>query len=103
VKTDDGGVALLESSDLHVETAPEKQPGQQRPHAAREAQFDEIRTLYESGSTVREISRKLGLGLRRVQRWVCRIDFPERNVMAPKPSTPAYFGTELVPKIRTAC
>ena len=56
---------------------------------------DEIRALYEAGSTVSEISRKLGLGLRRVHRWVCRIDFPERNVMAPKPSTPAYFGTFL--------
>lgn len=57
--------------------------------------FDQVRTLYEAGSTVSDIARKLGLGHRRVGRWVCRIDFPERNVMAPKPRTPAYFGSFL--------
>jgi transposase len=37
----------------------------------------------------------LGLGLRRVQRWVRLIELPARNVMAPKPSTPAYYGAYL--------
>src|SRR5277367_3901401 len=45
----------------------------------------------EGGSTVPEIARKLGLGPRRVYRWVRRIDMPETSVMAPKPCTPAYF------------
>lgn len=85
----------FESSERHVAVAAEERSEPCRPRAGREAQFDDIRALYEAGSTVNEISRKLGLGLRRVQRWVCRIDFPERNVMAPKPSTPAYFGTFL--------
>ena len=93
--TDISETAPLQSSDRPLRTATEGRPEHCRSHAGREAQFDEIRALYESGSTVSEISRKLGLGLRRVQRWVCRIDFPERNVMAPKPSTPAYFGTFL--------
>jgi Transposase len=59
--------------------------------AARQAMFDEIRALYDAGSTVTAIAQKLGLGRRRVERWVRRIDMPERNAMAPKPSTPAYF------------
>ena len=59
--------------------------------AARRAMFDEIRALYEAGSTVTEIARKLGLGPRRVYRWVRRIEVPETSVMAPKPCTPAYF------------
>ena len=54
--------------------------------------FDEIRALFEAGSSVPEIARKLGLGRRRVERWVRRIDMPERNTMASTPSTPAYFG-----------
>jgi hypothetical protein len=57
--------------------------------------FDEIRALYDAGGTVREIAQKLGLGRRRVYRWVRRIDLPERDAMAPKPCTPAYFGTFL--------
>jgi transposase len=75
--------------------ATEGPPKHSLSDAGQKVMFDEIRALYEAGSTVSEISRKLGLGLRRVHRWVCRIDFPERNVMAPKPSTPAYFGTFL--------
>jgi transposase len=63
--------------------------------AARQAMFDEIRTLYESGSNVRDIARKLGLGRRRVERWVRRIDLPELTVMAPKLCTPAYVETFL--------
>jgi hypothetical protein len=57
--------------------------------------FDEIRALYEAGSPVTEIARKLGLGPRRVYRWVRRIDVPEPSVMAPKVCTPAYFGAFL--------
>jgi AcrR family transcriptional regulator len=57
--------------------------------------FDEIRALYDAGSTVREIAQKLGLGPRRVYRWVRRIDMPERSAMAPKPCTPVYFGAFL--------
>ena len=61
----------------------------------RQELFDEIRTLFEGGSSVREIARKLGLGRRRVERWVRRIDLPDLNTMAPKPCTPAYFGALL--------
>ena len=60
--------------------------------ADRQAVFDEIRALYDTGKTVREISGQLGLGRRRVERWVRRIAPPERNIMEPKPCTPAGFG-----------
>ncbi len=63
--------------------------------AVRQELFDKIRTLFEGGSSVREIARKLDLGRRRVERWVRRIDLPDRNTMASKPSTPAYFGALL--------
>src|SRR5208337_3439377 len=75
--------------------------------AVRQELFDKIRTLFEGGSSVREIARKLDLGRRRVERWVRRIDLPDRNTMASKPSTPAYFGallarrwTEVITKFR---
>ena len=65
-------------------------------HAVSEQQlFDEIRALFEGGSSLGEIARKLGLGRRRVERWVRRIDLPDRNTMASTPSTPAYFGVLL--------
>ena len=61
----------------------------------RQQLFDEIRALFEGGSSVREIAHKLGLGRRRVERWVRRIDLPDRNTMTSTPSTPAYFGVLL--------
>ena len=63
--------------------------------AVRQELFDEIRALFEGGGSVREIARKLGLGRRRVERWVRRIDLPDLNTMASKPCTPAYFGALL--------
>jgi hypothetical protein len=64
-------------------------------HATRQAMFQRIRPLYDADRTIREIAEELGLGLRRVQRWVRLIELPERNLMAPKPSTPAYHGAYL--------
>jgi hypothetical protein len=58
----------------------------------RQALFDRIKVLYDADMTMRDIAQALGLGLRRVQRWVRLIELPARNVMAPKPSTPAYYG-----------
>jgi hypothetical protein len=58
----------------------------------RQALFDRIRALYDADVTIRNIARELGLGLRRVQRWVRLIELPARNVMAPKTCTPAYHG-----------
>jgi len=64
-------------------------------HAARQAMFDRIRALYNADRTIREIAEELGPGLRRVRRWVRLIELPERDLMAPKPSTTAYHGAYL--------
>ena len=63
--------------------------------AVRQQLFDEIRALFEGGSSIGEIARKLGLGRRRVERWVRRIDLPDRNTTASTSSTPAHFGVLL--------
>jgi len=82
---------ITEISELCQDFVPPENLGHRRREAARQAMFDEIRKLYDAGNTVIEIARKLGLGPRRVYRWVRRIDLPELNVMEPKLSTPAYF------------
>ena len=75
--------------------------------AVRQELFDEIRALFEGGNSVREIARKLGLGLRRVERWVRRIELPDVSTMKSKPCTPAHFDallarlwTEGITKVR---
>ena len=91
---DTTGQPPIDSPDQCSGTVSQERLRRQR-RAARSAMFDEIRALYDAGATVTEIAQKLGLGPRRVYRWVRRIDLPERNAMAPKPSTPAYFGAFL--------
>ena len=86
---------VIERSDRCSEVAAHERLVRRGRDAVRQATFDEIRSLYEAGSPVTEIARNLGLGPRRVYRWVRRIDLPEPSVMAPKVCTPAYFGAFL--------
>ena len=80
----------------------ERLSGAERQHLQRQARdadrqilFDRIRALYDAEATIKEIALTLGLGLRRVQRWVRLIELPARNVMAPTPATPAGHGAYL--------
>lgn len=75
----------IEEHDRPSDVATKERSPRSGCDAARQAMFDQVRTLYEAGSTVSDIARKLGRGHRRVGRWVCRIDFPERNVMTQRP------------------
>ena len=58
--------AIDERSDRCSDVAAHERLVRRGREAARQAMFDEIRTLYEAGSNVRDIARKLGLGRRRV-------------------------------------
>jgi hypothetical protein len=99
---------LLERSDRPSDPVAQTRLIRRECQAVRQQLFDEIRALFEGGSSIGEIAHKLGLGRRRVERWVRRIDLPDRNTMASTPSTPAYFGVLLerrwaegITKVRT--
>lgn len=62
-----------EQSDQRSEVAAQERLVRRRRDAARRAMFDEVGALYEGGSTVTDIAWRLGLGRRRVYRWVRRI------------------------------
>jgi transposase/transposase-like protein len=84
--------ALPARSDRRSDAAAQTRLIRRERQAARQQIFDEIKALFEGGNSIREIARKLGLGRRRVERWVRRIDVPDRNTTASTPSSPAYFG-----------
>ena len=86
---------VIERSDGCSEVVMQDRRLRRGRDAARQTLFEQIRTLYEAGDAVTEIARKLGIGPRRVYRWVRRIDLPEASAMAPKTCTPAYFGALL--------
>src|ERR1700685_3377449 len=86
---------LLAQSDCASDAVTQTRLMRRGRRVVRQQLFDEIRALFEGGSSVGEIAHKLGLGRRRVERWVRRIDLPDRNTMTSTPSTPAYFGVLL--------
>ena len=87
--------ALPARLDCHSDAVTQTRLIRRGRHALRQQLLDEIRALFEGGSSVGEIARKLGLGRRRVERWVCCIDLPDRSTIASTPSSPAYFGVLL--------
>ena len=91
VKRSSDGVPKKSESRRVSEGATHRHFAQRTARAAQLARFAEIKVLYEAGESITSIARALGLGRRRVERWSRFIVLPERNVMAPKPSTPAYF------------
>ena len=97
VNPDDSQAKLpvLTQQDCSSDVAEQKRLMERGRLAARQHLFDEIRALFEGGNSIGEIARKLGLGRRRVERWVRRIDLPDRNTMASTPSNPAYFSVLL--------
>jgi transposase-like protein len=88
-------LALPARSDRRSDAAARTRLIRRERQAGRQQIFGEIRALFEGGSSIGEIARKLGLGRRRVERWVRRIDVPDRNATASTPSSPAYFGVLL--------
>ncbi len=97
VSPDSGPVAAPPPapSDRSSDVAEQTRLMQRGRLAARQQLFDEIRALFEGGNSIGDIARKLSLGRRRVERWVRRIDLPDRNTMASTPSNPAYFSALL--------
>jgi transposase len=91
----DGGSGTETPHTRGEPEAARRQRARHGRHAERQTLFDQIRALYDADRTAREIAGELGLGIRRVQRWVRLIELPERNVMEPKPCTPAYHGAYL--------
>lgn len=87
--------ALSAGPDRRSDAVAQTRVMRRERQAGRQQIFDEIRALFEGGNSIGEIARKLGLGRRRVERWVRRIDVPDRNSMASTPSSPAYFGVLL--------
>jgi transposase len=95
VSPDDGHVMAAPPSDCGSDVAEQTRLMRRGRRAVRHQLFDEIRSLFEGGNSIGEIARKPGLGRRRAERWVRRIDLPDRNTMASMPSNPAYFSVLL--------
>ena len=108
----------IEPPDRRVSGGPDARPRSSRVRseaavhrdlvdtARREMQrsmFMRVRALYEAGHNAKAIAGKLGLGRRRVDRWIRLEELPERQTMAAKFFTPAYFREYLSRRWAEGC
>jgi transposase len=83
--------------------AEHRQLTQEGRRAARKSMFDRVKVLQVAGNGIRAIIRETGFNWRTVAKWVPLDELPERNVMAPKPTTPRKFQTHLSRRWAEGC
>jgi hypothetical protein len=65
--------------------------------------FERVKVLHVAGNGIRAIVRETGFNWRTVAKWVQLDELPERNVMAPKSTTPGKFQTYLSRRWAEGC
>jgi hypothetical protein len=83
--------------------AEHRQLAKQGRRAARKSMFDRVKVLQVAGNGIRAIVRETGFNWRTVAKWVPLDELPERNVMAPKFTTPRKFQTYLSRRWAEGC
>jgi hypothetical protein len=83
--------------------AEHRQLGREGRRAARKSMFDRVKVLQVAGNGIRAIVRETGFNWRTVAKWVQLDELPERNVMAPKSTTPSKFQTYLARRWAEGC
>jgi hypothetical protein len=103
VPTDDEGTATPSTSRGQSCTAGHLRLVEIAGDETKRSLFIQVRALYEAGYAVNAIAGRLGLGRRRVDRWVRLVELPERNRMGPQLRTPAYFREHLARRWAEGC
>ena len=83
--------------------AEHRQLAREGRRAVRESMFDRVKALQVAGNGIRAIIHETGFNWRTVAKWVRLDDLPERNVMAPKSTTPSKFQTYLSRRWAEGC
>ena len=64
--------------------------------------FDRVKSLQAAGKSLSAIVHKTGFHWRTVAKWARLDALPERNLMAPKPTTPAAFQDNRLKTLKRA-
>ena len=78
--------------------AAQRQIARQTHRHSRQAVFDTIRTLRDTGMSIDNIARQTGFGRRSIAKWLKFDAPPDRRPAALRPSSPRYFQEYLLPR-----
>jgi transposase len=88
---------------VDLEVAEHCQLAREGRRALRLDMFDRVKALQTAGESLRAIVHKTGFNWRTVAKWARQDALPERNVMAPKPTTPTAFQDHLARRWAEGC
>ena len=90
-KSDDEEVVTASAPGGRRDIAEHRHLTRQAHHRSRKAIFDQVHSLRGAGSSIGDIARQTGFGLRTIRKWLKFSAPPERCATAPKPCSPNYF------------
>jgi transposase len=100
---DESGAPIACSPGGQRDVAEHRHLTKQAHRRSRQAIFDQIRTLRDAGTSIRDIAQETGFGQRSIRKWLKFRAPPERCATAPKPCSPAYFQDYLSRRWAEGC
>jgi transposase len=100
---DENAATIFSSPHGQSEVAEHRTLTKQTHRRSRQAIFDQIRSLREAGTSIRDIAKETGFGPRSIRKWLKFSAPPERRAVEPTPCSPNYFQTYLAGRWAEGC
>src|ERR1700722_13961657 len=78
----ESGTMIVSSRDVQRDVAEHRQLTRHAHRRSRQAIFDQIHTLHEAGTSIRDIARETGFGPRSIRKWLKFSSPPDRGAKA---------------------
>jgi hypothetical protein len=100
---DESSAAIVCSPHGQREVAEHRYHLRQTHRRSRQVIIDRIHALHDAGKTVHDIAQETGFGRRSIKKWLDQGAPADRQAMAPKPSSPAYYQDYLARRWAEGC
>ena len=92
---DESAATIVSNPRGQSDVAKHRKLTRQAQRRSRQAIYDQIRTLRDAGTSIRDIAKETGFCTRSVRKWLKFSAPPERRAAEPTPCSPNYFLTYL--------
>ena len=100
---DESAATIVSSPSGRSDVAEHRKLTRQAHRRSRQAIFDQIRTLRDAGTSIRDIAKETGFGPRSVRKLLKFSAPRERRAAEPTPCSPNYFHTYLSGRWAEGC
>jgi hypothetical protein len=100
---DESAATIVSNPRGQSDVAKHRKLTRQAQRRSRQAIYDQIRTLRDAGTSIRDIAKETGFCMRSVRKWLKFSAPPERRAAEPTPCSPNYFLTYLSGRWAEGC